>query len=254
MSSTSFNGSIDLNQFIQTIYTNDKYLINGQTGSTSDKESVIPYFNSQLFQYFHPDITGYTLAFLVPPPFKALSNKNTTYIDNFKKLTAFAAVDYTPPQRQVETEKTESRSGGIPFVTEITPSQQCNVTFVDNKALDIFNYHSEWLNYMHELVEGIIEPPGEYLDPNSELFGSLDYAGSLFFVKYEMNMKDIKLVGKATGVYPNSLPNKEVIGDRTSNDIPKLPFTYFCGYYEETLNCHHQIWKELEDHVLTWYN
>lgn len=253
INAVSLNGSIDLMTFINDIYANDKYLTSPT--STSDKKSPIPYINKQLFRNFNPDITGFTLCLFISPPFEGIINKDSTYIENVQKLFAFAVNDFTPPQRQIESERVDSRTGGIPFATELIPTQQCSVTFNDNMELDIFNYHNNWVTYMHELVDGFIEPPAKYYaDIFSPDFGCLDYAGSFFFVKYEPNFKDIKFVGKATGVFPQSLPNKEALGTKTQNDIILLPFTYNCAYYEETLDDTHIIWKELETLITTQYS
>jgi hypothetical protein len=38
-------------------------------------------------------------------------------------------------------------------------------------------------------------------------------------------------IGKCIGVFPQSLPSKELIGQRTSNELTTLPFNYFCAAY-----------------------
>ena len=241
---TSMSGSIDLQGFLyELIY---------KGGTTLEDIPEMMYFNSQISGRFNPDINGYTLCFMVPPPFKALQNEgkyNKEYIKLFRKLTIFSSMDFTPPQRQVQSEKFSARTGGVSYATEIDVSTQCSVSYVDNADLDIFNFHSVWLDFMHELLLGYIEVPGEYMDDTSELYGALDYAASMFIIKYSPSMQDILYLGKMTGIYPQGLPNKEIIGQRSSNEMSVIPITYACSWFEETLNKNHPIWGELTEKI-----
>lgn len=243
------------------------------------------YFNDQLFKYFYPDINGYVLIFMVPPQFDLLTtymnHENIEFMSDFMKLVVFTATDFTPPQVQVSSEAVISRVGAVPYATEVHPSEQCSITFIDNQNLDVYRFHYTWVEFMKELVEGIIpvwgpsdgqthrfhgksyasnELPGEdYMKYESnnqalnDLYGALDYAASAYIVKYDPTMKHMQFVGKATGIFPQSLPSKELIGQRTANEITTLPFTYFCAYYEEAMDSHHIIWKELENFLKLYY-
>ena len=240
----------NITQFVDSIYTNNTV-------------SEMKYFNNQLFKNFSPDINGYNLVFMVPPDFTFLEvdpmSSEYRYIQDFRKLVTFAAVDFTPPQQQVQSETVSSRNGGIPYATEVGPSEQCSITFIDNSSLDIFNFHLIWVDYIKKLIEGEIDVYGEfqgsgpgkdfmtYDNGANELYGALDYAASAFIVKYDPSMKLIKYVGKVTGIYPQSLPSKELLGQRTSNEITTLPFTYFCAYYEESTQKDSIIYNELDD-------
>jgi hypothetical protein len=242
MKSTSFGGGINLNSFIYDIC-----LTGG--GVLKDRSEMV-YFNSQLLKDFNPEISSYSLCFMVPPPFLALEQSgkyDQSYIDNFKKLTLFSSIDFNPPQRQIQSEKFSARSGGIPYATEMDISQQASVSYLDNTDLDIFNFHSVWFEFVHELLLGYIPVPDIYLQPDSLSYGALDYAGSLFVIKYDMSMNEIKYFGKATGIYPSTLPNKEILGQRNSNELVVLPITYSCAWFDETLHHNHPIWAELED-------
>jgi len=248
MSAVSFNGSANLEKFIK------ENIIEG--GGDLSNNMPMQYFNRQLSQNFNPDINGYSLCFMVPPPFLALEatgKYQESYVELFRKLTVFSAIQFSPPTRQVQTEKLSARTGGIPYATEVEPSEQCTVSYIDNTDLDIFNFHSVWLDAIHDLVLGYIEPPSLYITEGDPDYGGLDYAGSLFIVRYDTSMQNILYVGKVTGIYPQSLPNKEVIGQRTNNEITTLPITYFAGWYDETTNSSHPIWSELESAVLSIY-
>ena len=218
--------------------------LNDTFGGTTVSDGVLKYFYEQLYSQYSPDITGYTFVFMVPPDLSGYRvNKNgnnlysqvdpSSYMGEVGQLITFAAVDFTPPQSQVNTETISSRSGAIPYATEVSESEQCSVTYVDNSNLDVYMFHHLWIEYIREILEGVIEPSSEYITPDSDNFGAIDYAGSLYVVKYRPDMKTITFVAKCMGVFPQSLPAKELIGTRTSNELATLPFTYFCTAYRE---------------------
>ncbi len=244
----SLGGSIDLNKFIHNI------CVTGG-GTLQDVPEMI-YFNHQLTQEFNPDINGYSLCFMVPPPFlslRASGNYDQEFIDTFKKLTLFSSVDFNPPQRQIQSEKFSARTGGIPYATEMDISPQCSISYIDNSNLDIFNFHNIWFDFMHEMLLGYIKAHPDYLNPDNPMYGGLDYAGSMFVMKYEPSMQRIKYLGKATGIYPQTLPNKEVLGIRSTNEITIIPLTYSCAWYEETLDNTHPIWVEFNNKVADYF-
>jgi len=210
-------------------------------------EPLMEYFNQQLYTEFNPDINGYVMVFMVPPPFLHFPEIGTLK-EEVPKLVPFNAVDFTPPQRQVSSAAVTARTGGIPYATEVLPSEQTSVTYIDNQNLDIFRLHYVWVEYIQNLLEGVVEIPlsSPYMQYNDEVYGGLDYAGSLFVAKYRPDTDMVTYVGKCTGGYPQALPSKELLGQRSSNELTTLPFTYFCAYYEESLNDKHPIFTEFE--------
>lgn len=237
----------------------------------SPDTEVIKFFYQQLYRDFAPDINGYTLCFFVPPDLSGYqANLKTTvsadagawfygkplydqidpssYMNTVGKIMTFAAVDFTPPQSQIKTENISTRSGSIPIASEVSESETFSITFIDNMHLDIYMFHHIWVEYIREILEGTIEPAvGYYTSPDDippdkfaggwtgENFGAIDYAGSCYIVKYRPDMKTITYVAKCVGIFPQSLPNKELIGTRTSNELVTLPFTYSCSGFREAL-------------------
>ena len=249
ITASSFNGMSELDSFLKA------NVIEG--GGSFDDNGPMQFFNKQLALDFNPDINGFSLCFFIPPPFLGLdetSQLDQKYIDFIRLLVVFSAMDFTPPVRQVQLEKASARTGGIAYATEVEPSDQCSVSYVDNTDLDIFNFHSCWIDYMHDLMLGYIEVPAEYLSPGAGNYGALDYAGSIYIVRYDFSMKNILYVGKCTGVYPTSLPNKEIIGQRSSNELSVIPITYSTGWYEETFQASHPIISELHSDVISKYS
>jgi len=218
----------------------------------TDNSGVMNYFYQQQYQDYSPDINGYLLCFMVPPDLSAYAQKYSdgiygqndpnSYMGEVANMMSFLAVDFTSPQSQVNTEQISSRTGAIPYATEVTESENCSITYIDTKDLDIYHFHHLWIEYIREVLEGVIEPKPQYFmreqandfAPSSGLsYGGIDYAASLYIVKYRPDMKTITYVAKCMGIFPQGLPNKELIGTRTSNELTTLPFTYFCTAFRE---------------------
>lgn len=223
-------------------------------GGDSPSDGMMKYFYEQLYSKFNPDLNGFVIALMVPPDLSGYrENKNggssyysqtnpSSYFGEVSQLISFAAVDFSPPQSQVNTETISARTGAIPFATEVSESDTCSVTYIENSDLDIYRMHHLWVEYIREMLEGVIEPASEYIDPMSDSFGAIDYAASLYIIKYRPDMKTITFVAKCMGIFPQSLPNKELIGTRTSNELTTLPFTYFCTAYREATAAEYDNW------------
>jgi len=218
--------------------------------------SVLKFFYEQLYRDFSPDINGYTLIFFIPPDLSGYKKLITdvgldggpiynqtdkeSYMNVVGKIMTFAAIDFTPPQIQVRSESVSLRSGSIPIASEVSETDTCSITFIDNRQLDIYMFHHIWIEYIREILEGTIEPDPIYYseelrdEPNNS-WGCIDYAASFYIVKYRPDMKTVTFVSKCVGVFPQNLPNKEQIGTRTANESVILPFTYSCSGYREAL-------------------
>jgi len=237
----------------------------------SPETEVVKFFYQQLYRDFSPDINGYTLVFFVPPDLSGYKNlagsplysqeDPASYMSTVGKIMTFAAVDFTPPQSQVRTENVSTRSGSVPIASEVSESETISITFVDNGYLDIYMFHHLWVEYIREIIEGTIAPDDSYYytfkDTNEpidlDFYGAIDYAASCYIVKYRPDMKTVTYVSKCVGIFPQSLPNKELIGTRSANEIVTLPFTYSCSGFREAL--YHEksskmwIFDELDDIV-----
>jgi len=245
--------SINQDQYTVMDYINSVY---------KDSEGYLRYFYKQFYKDYNPDINGFILLFMIPPDlsgFKKMYNElygDFSFFSEVQNFFTFSAVDFTPPSVQVNSEKILSRSGGIPYATEVTNTDQCSITFIENSKIDIYHFHRVWINYIQAVLEGLIHPSEEYLDKsNNRLFGAIDYASSLYVVKYLPNLNKILLIGKCIGIFPQLLPGKELFGQRTSNELTTLPINYFCPLYREATwregNVDNWIFKEFNDLVKT---
>lgn len=243
----------------------------------SDNDVINNYYK-HLYSSFNPDITGFTLVFVLPPDLSGLaanssfqsmvSANNNLSVDELayfvshdatSKLLTYAAAEHTPPQTQVTHAQISPRTGGVPYATDVSNSENCSITFVDNINCTIYLYHLAWVEYIRAISNGgfynngswePLAPGGKYLDPSQVNFGTLDYATSIYAVKYKPDMKTITYIGKSIGCIPSALPSKELIGVRTTNDLALLPFDYTVGAYREYVGLHDTnawLYSELEE-------
>jgi hypothetical protein len=199
--------------------------------AAATSSAILRHLYKVLYNYFIPDVTGYVLIFMVLPELSGLGNINDSI--GLRKFITFAGVDFTPPVTQISSENYSSRSGKIPFATEIVESEQCSVNYIEAMHLPIYSFHLMWAEYIRNILNGIVVPDSKYLDENSPLYGHLDYAGSFYVVKFAPDGTTPLYLSKCIGVFPQSLPSKEIIGSRTNIELTMLPLTYYCSAYRE---------------------
>jgi hypothetical protein len=240
---------------------------------------VLKYFYNQMYRNFNPDVTGYTLLFMVPPEFSAkeynqgqqlkdgdivnsvlstvgLAPQTITSLMDFSKAYPFMATEFTPPQTQVQNSQVQTRTGALSYASDIHETESVTINFLESNPLTIYKFHLLWVEYIRELLKGTIQPDDKYIDSkNADYFGAQDYLASLYIVKYIPDMQTISYVGKCTGVYPLALPSKELIGSRNTNEICILPFEYSCISYREYvsgLSSNSWILKELDNLTINY--
>lgn len=215
---------------------------------------------------FHPDVNGYTLIFMIPPDFSGFgigsnsegSDKRRTALPVYiSELAPLLATSFSPPQTQVTTESVSAKFGSIPFGTAVESTGQLNITYIDNQHLHIFAYHKLWQDYMRDVIQGDVEPDLKYMRINSVGIGKngvddyiddyceIDYMASAYIVRFKVSagfgihssrvaegfFDNIVYIGKATGIFPITIPDTEVIGRRDSPQMTIVPISYSCASY-----------------------
>jgi hypothetical protein len=214
-------------------------------------------FYNHMYTSYNPDVTGYTLLFMIPPEFSAKSYANNSKLESpnsfiaflemldimpdtvdtlneFAKVYPFFATDFTPPQTQVQNAQVQSRTGAISYAADVIETESVTVQFIEQNPLVIYKFHLLWIEYIRDILKGVIKPDEKYINPNDlQHFGAQDYLGSFYVVKYILDMKEVSYIGKCFGVYPLTLPSKDLIGSRLTNEIAMLPIEYACVAYRE---------------------
>jgi hypothetical protein len=219
-------------------------------------------FYNYLYTDYNPDVTGYTLLFMIPPNFSAAEYDDgkkmmeqgssmfdtvLQYMDvapepiatlkDFSKVYPFFASDFTPPQTEIQNAQVQSRTGALAYAADVIETETVSVQFIEANPLVVYKFHLLWVQYIRDILLGAIKPAAKYIDPDNEdaddCYGTQDYLASFYVVKYILDMKEISYIGKCVGVYPLTLPSKDLIGSRLTNEITMLPFEYTCIAYRE---------------------
>jgi len=205
-----------------------------------EENPVLNYFNQILLgaqvddQQFSPDINGYTFIFLLAPYLSGYELKTdiNSPMGKIAKLTCFLALDFTPPSIQVTASEIMARTGSLPYGVEVVSSGQMSISFLETSKLDIFGFHKTWISYIEDITRGVVSPASEFLTN-----GEIDYASSAYVVRFKptrgLDWGNIIYVGKATGIFPLNMPDKEIIGRRDTHELTTLPINYACTLYRQ---------------------
>lgn len=187
---------------------------------------------------FSPDINGYTVTFIVPPDLSGYKlNVKSGGIFELSKLFPFLCIDFTPPPTQVIASEIPARSGAIQFGTEVQASGQMQISCIDDSELNLSGFIKTWVSYIEDVTRGVVDPDPKYITGAQS--GALDYATSAYVIRFkpthEIDWSNIVYIGKAVGIFPLGIPDKEIIGRRDSNEITMLPISFTCTYYRQAI-------------------
>lgn len=198
-----------------------------------DSESLPYYFNINLYnRNFQPDINGYVLVGIVPPHLSGFDQKHQDRIDQIANEFFFLGLETTSPDHTVKGADVSSGSGSLPYATGKSSGDSFTVNFIENKELDIFYMHHTWSEYIKEVLYGEVSPDEKYYSGEVPI---IDYLGSIYIAKFTPDMQNITYIGKAVGVFPNSVPTSDMIGQRSTNELTMLNITYTISKYEDVV-------------------
>lgn len=248
-------GNEDVN--IENIYPYlNKKLTEDNTGTygRGTINNIFKYFYSQFFSTAEFDVNGYSLIFLYPPDFSGFKKLNqlitqqptdTTqtstagssdfgymppdyaFYQYFKDYMMFA-VEFEIPEQEVTVSEIQlANKQNIEFVSGFNTSGNLSVRYIDNSSLKMYKFHSNWISYMKMIMRGDLEPAEEYINSKE-----IDYMASMYILKFTPNMDIPNYIGKASGIFPKNLPVKELLGNRTENQLIMYSINYFYSMYE----------------------
>jgi hypothetical protein len=209
------------------------------------RDKIISNLNNTLLEHFYnvmfnrgdsisnsegtPDISGYTLIYLVPP---VLSGMTFDFLPSSiitTRNSLFQAIEFSPPESVMNTNTVSSSSGvKMPYAIGKTSGGQMSISYIENMKLDIYSLHNNWFHYIEQVVLGYMDPTDDFIDS-----GELDYATSAFVIRFKPDMKTMVYLGKAVGIFPINLPNKDIIGRRDNVQLTTFTINYMCTDYRE---------------------
>jgi len=209
--------------------------------------NILTYFNEVLMGYpvysddqvYSPDVTGYSLIFIEPPHLSGYGLSTEELALDFSKISVFLAIDFTPPQTTVTVSEVSSTNGRLPYGYQVGASGSMQISFLDDSNLNAFGFHKTWCQYIDDISRGIVDPDDKYITIGSPEFGEIDYMASAYVARFkptsELNWGDLVYIGKAVGLIPVTVPDKEVLGRRDSNELTMLPMSYQCTFYKQVV-------------------
>lgn len=163
------------------------------------------------------DINGFSLIYFVPPSVASVGDK----IEGYPTL----ALEFIPSDIEVEKSSIGIIGNEIyNYATNVIPSAEVSVSYIDSTTLNLYQVHSEWVKYIHRAVLGL-----EGGSDNK----TLNYLGTIYSLKFGSDMKTPLMLAKATGVFPNFVPYKEYLGPRSQNLITICNCSYTTYYFQE---------------------
>lgn len=201
-------------------------------------EDISDYFKG-FYDYFYSkgydfDIGGFSLIFFYPPHLSGLKGNKIglpppdLLRDRFRD---FISVSLEFTSVDIEVEKTSIGIIGnetFDYATHVRSAGEISVSYLNNNDLSLYEFHSMWVRYIHAVILGHIKPQQDYIDDNL-----IDYMGSIYFLKFDADMKSPKMIAKALGIYPNSVPYKELVGVRGQHPVTISNCSYTCSYFYE---------------------
>ena len=244
-----------LNQVVNNAINSSSSLNVSDTVYTSGMTNEMKYFNRQLFRDYNPAISGYNLCLMQPPEFNILqefSQIDQEYVNYLKKISIFNILEFTPPQVSIKNSEITNSQGAIQYASEWSSSYDFSCTFLENKNSDFYNFLKLWTDFINDLLLGKMPVPYEFLNPLSPRYGSMDYVCNFYILKYNNTMDSIIWVGKVLGAFPQTLPTKEYLGDRNTNDLVLLPTNFSCSYFDQSFIPGDQIFNEVNSLLSTY--
>ena len=206
-----------------------------QYSNLTQTNGIVKYIYQQLFKDLQIDISGYVLAFMVPPELTGYQASSGSYdgtseggIGKTINLIPLLASNFSPPQVAMNFGTLTSGSGNQQYASRLMISDSMSVTYVDTIDLDVYALHKTWIDYIFEVTDGSLSPSSSAISARQ-----IDYPTAFFFVKWHPDMERITYIGYAVGCTPKELPSSELLGNRSSNEATSITFNYtVADFYE----------------------
>jgi len=180
-----------------------------------------------------PDISGYNVIFLKPPILSGLlwnPLKTVKYFYNCLD-TVFLAQDYNPPEIQIlNNEVASTMNLRVPYGVGRSSGGNFTISYLENATLDVYEMHHTWFHYIEQVILGEVQPTELYYSDKT-----LDYATCAYIIKYKPDLRSITYIGKAIGLFPVSIPTKEVVGTRNNYQTTVYTVPYICTDYQDVI-------------------
>ncbi len=161
------------------------------------------------------------------------ANKNKLFDDaegiiNFSQ--SITDVDIPEPTKEYIAVSTRQKNSFVN--TRDFAGSDFNLTYIENKNLDVFKYHEIWHKSIELIREGLLYVPedsiriqgtsliqSEYLIPNP-------YSNATFVLLFKAKTFEVTGLIVLFGVMPVNLPFKNLVGDRSGSKVATYTMNY----------------------------
>lgn len=164
---------------------------------------------------------------------KKLKTKQSKILDNGNNKTesllnfsqSISDIDVPEPSKEYIAVSTRQKNSFVN--TRDFAGSDFNLTYVENKNLDVFKYHESWHKSIELIREGLLYVPededaatqSDYLIPNP-------YSNAVYVLLFEPKSYKVNGIIALFGVMPVNLPFKNLIGDRSGSKVATYTMNY----------------------------
>lgn len=157
------------------------------------------------------------------------SNYLSVYPDElFNKFSSnygMYATDIDIPQLNIEYESISGKNRSLNYASKINFAGDFSINYIETHNNLIFRYHEAWFKYIEALKKGYINIT---IPTNTDTSYTIPvpYFNAVWVVIFSPFTTNIRGLVKILGVAPINLPIKQVIGDRSKNEMTVINQNY----------------------------
>jgi len=255
-----------------------------QGGNRNSVETILERWHRQITidykhdTHFSPHINGFYMIFMVHGTWydqykRYVSSENSAGLSNpipasEKSLNLegpysyfnMMATDIDVPDLTEEYISVSSRIRNSFMPSRNYFVSDFSISYIENINLDIMRYHEAWQKYMNLVKRGEVKTfnSDECERSNNGYFMEVPYANAVWVAVFKPFTTDIQLLIKLIGVMPQTLPLKQLVGNRSQSKMTVLNISYkaadlFFKFYkntEEMLNDDGKLAKSFKREVM----
>lgn len=161
--------------------------------------------------------------------FSSLNNETFDYLS---KNYAMHATDIDIPQLNIEYDTLSGRVRNINYASKVHYAGDFSINYIDTSRYNIFGYHEAWSKYIEACKKGYLTKEtlprdySNYKGKSDDYFIDVPYFNAVWVVVFDSFSTNIRGLIKILGVSPINLPFKQIIGDRSKNNLTVINMNY----------------------------
>ena len=185
---------------------------------------------------FNPHINGFYYVSVEPGTWATYSkNKPDNYCDDhllaiadFKNNCSTYITDIDIPNLTLEYDAVSGKARSINYATKTSFASDFSLNILNDYDSYCLKYIDCQFKFISDFKKGSIEPEGavDYVRSTGESFTDIPYFDAIWVAIFKPFTFQISCLIKILGVAPVNMPFKNVMGDRSKNEITSLNMNY----------------------------